>query len=88
MGLLWCKHKLRLTNYFMKRIEKIVLGVVKEHVGNNVHVIMDSNLKDELNFDMLDYTFLAMRLEDEGIHIGFTQLRDCQTVRDIAMLLL
>lgn len=72
----------------MLKIEKIVLDIVKARVGKKFFVSLDTNLKDELNFDMLDYISLEMELEKKGIHVGFTQLRDCQTVADIAMLLL
>ncbi len=76
------------TYAYMLKIEKIVLDIVKARVGKKFFVSLDTNLKDELNFDMLDYISLEMELEKKGIHVGFTQLRDCQTVADIAMLLL
>lgn len=72
----------------MIKTEKIVLDIVKARVGKKFFVSLDTNLKDELNFDMLDFISLEMELEKKGIHVGFTQLRDCQTVADIAMLLL
>ncbi len=72
----------------MLKIEKIVLDIVKSRVGKRVYVSLDTNLRDELNFDMLDYINIEMELEKKGIHVGFTQLRDCKTVADIAMLLL
>ena len=72
----------------MLKIEKIVLDIVKSRVGKRVYVSLDTNLRDELNFDMLDYINIEMELEKKGIHVCFTQLRDCKTVADIAMLLL
>lgn len=72
----------------MLKTEKIVLDIVKARVGKKFFVSLGTNLKDELNFDMLDFISLEMELEKKGIYVGFTQLRDCQTVADIVMLLL
>ena len=50
----------------MLKIEKIVLDIVKSRVGKRVYVSLDTNLRDELNFDMLDYINIEMELEKKA----------------------
>ncbi len=72
----------------MKQIEEKVLNIVKAHVGKRraKDVTLDSLLKDELGFDMLDFTLLEMAFQDKGIYLAYTQLAACDTVQEIVYL--
>lgn len=63
--------------------------IIKEHIGEDVELTPETNLRDEFDIDSLEFVELSIKIEGKfGIKLPNAEVRRCTTPADMVQLVL